>query len=127
MSDHQHEQNEQQRSASRRRSAESDGPNMDGGPAANSVLRLQSQVGNASVARLLQRAADPTEEKDEEAGAPVQPSAEVGMEGGPLSGDLTSQIQAKRGGGSPLDTQTRTQMEAGFGTQFDDVRVHTDS
>jgi hypothetical protein len=59
------------------------------------------------------------------AGATPQP--EVGLEGGAISAELSGQINAKRGGGSALDTGTRATMEQSFGTSFEDVRVHTDS
>lgn len=69
---------------------------------------------------LAQRAGD--EEKED-----VQAKPEVGLEGGPLSGELAGRIQGKRGSGTSLDDGMRTNMEAGFGTSFKDVRVHTDS
>jgi hypothetical protein len=51
----------------------------------------------------------------------------VGPEGGEISSDLTGQINARRGQGSAIDEGTRSSLEAGFGTSFADVRVHTDS
>jgi flagellar biosynthesis GTPase FlhF len=51
----------------------------------------------------------------------------VGPEGGEISSDLTGQINARRGQGSAIDEGTRSSLEAGFGTSFSDVRVHTDS
>ena len=62
------------------------------------------------------------EEEDE-----VQASPEVGLAGGPLSGELSGQINARRGGGTPLDGSTRDSMEQSFGTSFADVRLHTDA
>jgi Domain of unknown function (DUF4157) len=67
-------------------------------PNAASVLRLQRLAGNAAVAQRL-RAGDDAE----------------GVE------------RARSGGGQPLDTGTRVQMEQAFGTDFSDVRVHTGS
>lgn len=64
----------------------------------------------------------PDQEEEE-----IQTKPEVGLEGGPLSDDLASRIQAKRGSGAPLDTSTRTAMESAFGTSFEDVRVHADA
>ncbi|MBA3470111.1 MAG: DUF4157 domain-containing protein [Herpetosiphonaceae bacterium] len=53
-------------------------------------------------------------------------SPEVGLEGGPVSSETAARIQNKRGGGSPLPDPTRNFMEERFGTDFSDVRVHTD-
>jgi hypothetical protein len=52
---------------------------------------------------------------------------EVGVEGGPVSNGLASRIDSQRGSGSPLDHSTRSTMEGAFGTNFEQVRVHTDS
>ena len=65
---------------------------------AGSVLHLQRTAGNASVTSML-------EEQEER--SPVL--------------DVVGSA-----GGSPLDGPTRAEMEAGFGTDFGDVRVHTD-
>jgi hypothetical protein len=66
------------------------------GPA--SVLRLQRAAGNAGVARLFDGEAEPE--------SPVK--------------DVVG-----RGGGAPLDPAVRQRMEASFGTDFSDVRVHS--
>jgi hypothetical protein len=55
------------------------------------------------------------------------PTPEVGLEGGPISDGLSARINSKRGGGATLDAGTRAEMEAGFGADFGDVRVHTDA
>jgi hypothetical protein len=57
----------------------------------------------------------------------AQREPEVGLAGGPISAGLADRINGQRGGGAPLDEGTRTTMEAGFGTSFEDVRVHTGS
>ncbi|MEV6165378.1 DUF4157 domain-containing protein [Streptomyces sp. NPDC052052] len=62
---------------------------------------LQRTVGNSAVGAMLQR-------REEEERSPVH--------------DVVSS-----GGGRPLDTDTRTDMEARMGADFSDVRVHTDS
>ncbi|HLP91156.1 MAG TPA: DUF4157 domain-containing protein [Nostocaceae cyanobacterium] len=41
--------------------------------------------------------------------------------------DLENQLNSKKGGGSPLDSDTRSFMESRFGADFSQVRVHTDS
>jgi hypothetical protein len=67
------------------------------------------------------------EEEEEGAGQGLaQAKPEVGLEGGPLSADLSGRINAKRGTGASLDSGTRATMEQSFGTSFEDVRVHTD-
>jgi hypothetical protein len=68
---------------------------------------------------LAQRAGEEEEE--------VQAKPEVGLEGGPLSADLSGRINSRRGAGASLDGGTRATMEQSFGTSFEDVRVHTDA
>jgi Domain of unknown function (DUF4157) len=83
------------------------------------LLRLQHQVGNAQIARLLAQRAAPEEEEQ------VQGKHEVvGVEGGPVGPDTASRIDSMRGSGAPLDDQTRTSMEGTLGASFGDVRVH---
>ena len=43
------------------------------------------------------------------------------------SSNLESQLNAAKGGGSPLPEGTRNQMEGAFGADFSGVRVHTNS
>jgi Domain of unknown function (DUF4157) len=83
------------------------------------MLRLQSQVGNANIARWLAQRAAPDDED-------IQAKHEtVGIEGGAAGPETTASIQSLRGGGSPLDQGMRSSMEASFGTSFADVRVHS--
>ena len=68
------------------------------------------------------------QEEDELAMAKHEPAApQVGLEGGPVGADIESRIEAKRGGGAPLDSGVRSTMEGTLGTSFDDVRVHQDA
>lgn len=53
-------------------------------------------------------------------------SAVVGAEGGVVGGEIESRIR-RSGEGRALDAGVRTQMEGAFGTDFSNVRVHTDS
>ena len=72
-----------------------------------SVLQLQRLVGNQCVQRmalLARQAVGPTE----------------------AGHDVEQTIQSKRGGGSPLETPVRGQMERAFGADFGGVRVHQD-
>ncbi|MCA1598938.1 MAG: DUF4157 domain-containing protein, partial [Chloroflexi bacterium] len=91
------------------------------------LLMLQRTVGNQEVNNLLRRyhAAQTTAARSPLTDPP-RVAPEVGLEGGRLSGDLSSRINSNRGGGSPLDDTTRTGMEAAFGLSLGDVRVHTD-
>ena len=45
----------------------------------------------------------------------------------PISNYLNNRIQSARGGGSSLDSSTQNFMSSRFGTDFSNVRVHTDS
>ena len=98
------------------------------------VFALPSQLGNAGMARLLNRVpAAPTEDLDEDeqkrnkVQAKHDGSPEVGLDGGPVSSGLASRIDAARGGGSALPGGVRSNMEAAFGTSLQDVRLHTGS
>jgi hypothetical protein len=104
----------------RRRAANESGAERVHAEPVHPLLRLQGQVGNAHIARLLAQREAPEEEE-------VQAKHEtVGLEGGPTGPETTAQIQSLRGSGSPLDAGTRSTMEASFGTSFSDVRVHAD-
>lgn len=176
-------------SAVRRRAAEGATPVADAG-AQHPVLRLQRQLGNAQVARMLghrpttgpvqakhdltiaqreseeeelqakhdpaiaQRESEGGEAEEEELQAKHDPTiaqreseggeaqeeelqakhdvalqrkAEVGLEGGDVSDGIAARIQAKRGGGSALDSSMRSRMEGAMGTSFKDVRIHRDA
>jgi Domain of unknown function (DUF4157) len=41
--------------------------------------------------------------------------------------NLESNLNSSKGGGSPLSSNTKTEMESGFGADFSNVRVHNDS
>jgi hypothetical protein len=130
------------------RRAQPDGPSD-----LHPIHALQNTIGNAAVARMLQREAAP-EEEEEEIQAKHDPSAaqplrreaapeeeeeeiqakhdpglaqrapEVGLAGGAVSDGLAGRIDAQRGGGSPLDDSTRSTMESTLGAPLDGVRVH---
>ncbi|MFE7324656.1 DUF4157 domain-containing protein [Streptomyces sp. NPDC057565] len=70
---------------------------------------LQRTVGNSAVGAMVQRAGSgPEEHAEEDARSPVH-------------------HVVSSGGGSPLDTETRSDMESRMGADFSDVRIHTDS
>ncbi len=71
------------------------------------LFRLQRQLGNRGLARLLSE------------------GPEIGAEGGPVSRELASEINARRGRGAPLSAGMRQAMEQRFATSFEEVRVHT--
>jgi Domain of unknown function (DUF4157) len=68
------------------------------------LVSLQRLTGNQAVSRLLRM----TE-----------------TEGAELSSGVEERINAARGGGAPLATDVRAQMERSFATDFGRVRVHT--
>ena len=112
------------------------------GAAQHPLLRLQRQLGNQQVARMLAQREDmdeiqtmraQREDMDEiqtvraqrEDMDEIQASPEVGMEGGPVSQQTAQRIQSMRGGGSPLGDGVRSNMEQALDTDFSDVRVHS--
>lgn len=112
------------------------------------LANLQSSLGNAAIARMLQRESAPEEEEElqakhdpsrsvqresameeeEELQAKhdglAQREPEVGMAGGPVSAGLSERINTARGGGSPLDPVTKGTMEETLGASLDGVKVH---
>ena len=129
---------------------------------AETLLYLQSTLGNRAVQRLLQRklmvgpANDPLEqeadqtaqrvmtlpattlpseqqqpvqrqagleEEELQAKPAVQRSSADGFEAG---AEIEQQLEANRGGGSPLPNETRAFMEPRFKADFSAVRVHAD-
>ncbi|QCP49798.1 DUF4157 domain-containing protein [Trinickia violacea] len=81
---------------------------LDGAGAQQSLLRLQRDFGNQYVGRVLSRVAGEGEQAQ----------------------DMTAierSIDSARGGGHGMDHGTRARMEAAFGADFSDVRIHTDA
>ncbi|MFC4635127.1 DUF4157 domain-containing protein [Dokdonia ponticola] len=68
------------------------------------------------------------QEKEEEEVQTLQKQAvgDVGDDN-TVSPSVENTLQSTKGGGSPLDTNTRGEMESGFGADFSSVRVHNDS
>ena len=81
------------------------------------IHRLQRQVGNARVQRMLSN-------ENEDEGLWAHP--EVGLAGGPISNQLANRIYGKLGHGAPLDPARRRELETEFGVPLEDVRIHTD-
>ena len=61
------------------------------------------------------------QEKEEEEAVQKQ-STSAGNDGS----NIESQLNDSKGGGSPLDSGTQSEMESGFGADFSGVRVHND-
>lgn len=56
----------------------------------------------------------------------VRRTDSIGPQGGPVDGAVESRIRSSAGG-RPMGADVRAPMEAAFGTDFGDVRVHADS
>lgn len=93
-------------------SAHAAGVRQSGGGASNmlhrSLLRLQREYGNRYVGQVLRQAAGEPEE------------------GGGMDA-IERSIDQARGSGNGMDHATRSRMEGSFGTDFSDVRIHTDA
>ena len=79
---------------------------------------LQMKVGE----EIQEKEDEEIQEKEEE--TEVQKSR-ASDDGGDTS-NLESSLASSKGGGSPMDSDTRSNMESGFGKDFSGVRVHTD-
>ncbi len=95
---------------------------------------LQRTVGNSALGPLIQRArsASPSSTGAEQEEVPAQDGA--GAQDGAFAQDEVAGEQrspvhdvVSSGGGSPLDTDTRADMERRMGADFSDVRIHHDS
>lgn len=107
------------------------------------LVTLQSRAGNQAVARMVQRHGaesdevqmkhDPAIQREEEAEAEDEelqmkhdPAPQVGLEGGPVGGDIEGRINGMRGGGTSVPDGIRSQMEEATGADLSGVRVHQD-
>lgn len=84
-------------------------------PNPHPVLRLQQQVGNAQIARMVPQQGPSL--------TPLIP--EVGLNGGPISNRLMARIQAQRGRGASLDQAKRTHFEERLDLSLEGVHIHT--
>lgn len=102
-------------------------PEDDEEPTQTSVQRQteapedEDEVASLQMKPLVQHQALP--EADEEEPLQTRPAAHTPR----VPPDLEAQIQALRGGGSPLSAQTRAFFEPRFGHDFSGVRVHSDA
>ncbi|MDG9682943.1 DUF4157 domain-containing protein [Streptomyces sp. DH18] len=87
---------------------------------------LQRTAGNAAIGAMVQRsragAAEPAAEQAEQA-----EHTEQAEQAGQAEEQRSPVHDVVSSGGSPLDTDTRTDMERRMGADFSDVRVHHDS
>ena len=90
-------------------SSESEAQHTPPNTSAQAILNMQRTHGNKAVQRMLSR---------------VQRSSL--MEGGPLSSEISEEINSKRGSGASLDSNVASSMSAQMGHDFSDVSVHTD-
>ncbi|WP_220377942.1 DUF4157 domain-containing protein [Streptomyces inhibens] len=107
---------------SRDTSADRTSPARAGAPA-EALLALQRSAGNAAVVQMVRRACASGAAQDRHRRGPGcghgeerQPTAQRSAVHGVL-----------RSGGQPLDDRSRADMEARFGADFSDVRLHTDA
>lgn len=93
------------------------------------LLQRESEGGEEEEQESIQAKHDPSLQRAEEEELQMKhdPTPKVGLEGGPVGGEISSQIDSMRGGGSGMDSSFRERMEAGFGQDFSDVRVHQDA
>jgi hypothetical protein len=87
---------------------------------------LQAQAGEEEEEIMQMQA----EEEEEEIQTQVEEEEELQMKGANdavASNSTEHALQSTKGGGRPLDSNVRLEMETGFGTDFSGVRVHTDS
>ena len=87
------------------------------------------QTINETITPIQKQAEEEIQEKEEE---DVQEKEEetsqtVQMAGGDENSSLENNLASSKGGGSPLESNTKNEMESGFGADFSNVRVHNDS
>lgn len=94
-----------------------------GGLPQHRLLALQGTVGNAAVVQLLRRSGHPGAQEKHRHAVDCGHQQEEQQEEQPTV-QRSAVHDVLRSGGRPLDDTTRTDMEARFGTDFSDVRVH---
>lgn len=70
----------------------------------------------------IQKKEEEIQEKEGEEDVQRSSSADTGD-----TSNLESNLARSKGGGSPMDSSTKGQMESGFGTDFGGVRIHNDA
>ncbi|QAA81833.1 DUF4157 domain-containing protein [Aequorivita sp. H23M31] len=91
---------------------------------ANETMR-QPEPTTGLIGKSLQRKCSKCEEEEKK--KPIMRKAENGAIGIPVSSSFASSLNASKGGGSPLPSDTRNFMEHAFSVDFSQVRVHTNN
>jgi hypothetical protein len=92
-------------------------------PGATGPAALPSLVGNAAFTSLVRAGGTPAASGGIHGG--VQRAATRSQGAGPLDPEVAAEIDAQRGGGSPLPRDVRADMEHHLGHDLEGVRVHT--
>ncbi|MEV7598765.1 DUF4157 domain-containing protein [Kitasatospora sp. NPDC089797] len=110
--------------ASARTAARAPGTASAAPASARGILALQASVGNTAVVQMMRRAGllDGRQRHEHGAGCGHRQAAE-----GAAAVQRSAVHDVLATGGRPLDTATRTDMEARLGADFSDVRVHDDT
>ncbi len=87
---------------------------------ATGAVEVQRDPLAATITPLVQRAIEEEEE-------PLQAKAMQRQTNSSNAPTLETRLNQSQGGGSPLPSETRSFMESRFGTDFSQVRIHTDS
>ncbi|WP_108802520.1 DUF4157 domain-containing protein [Aquimarina sp. Aq107] len=90
---------------------------------------IQQKTENNFIAPDIQKKEEEIQEKEEEEEqiSTLQMVQRKSNEIPNTNASIESRLNSSKGGGSPLPKETKTQMESGFGTDFSNVRVHTDA
>ncbi|WP_343913703.1 DUF4157 domain-containing protein [Aquimarina litoralis] len=88
--------------------------------------QIQPKVESTSAVTELQKQEEEIQEKEEEE-EDVQLVQLKSQAASVTDSSIESRLHSSKGSGSPLPKDTKTQMESGFGRDFSNVRVHTDS
>ncbi|MFD2565655.1 eCIS core domain-containing protein [Aquimarina rubra] len=91
---------------------------------------IQEKTDSTPITSNIQKQEEEIQEKEEEEeevqSLQTKTNTAVGSSGVENS-SIESRLNSSKGGGSPLPKDTKSQMESGFGTDFSNVRVHTDA
>ncbi|WP_299441109.1 DUF4157 domain-containing protein [uncultured Aquimarina sp.] len=91
---------------------------------------IQEKSESSSVVSEIQKQEEEVQEKEEEEEEVQSIQTKINTavsSSGVENSSIESRLNSSKGGGSPLSKDTKSEMESGFGTDFSNVRVHTDS
>ena len=85
--------------------------------------------GDRMAERNIQRKEEEVQEKEEEVQEKEEEESlqKKSAGNGEDTSNLEQKLSSSKGGGNPMDSNTRNQMESGFGTDFSGVRIHNDA